>query len=172
MAEAIIESPIGPLYAVASATGLQRLEFVRGASALQSGSFGGNDAAGEQIIAEAQKQLAEYFEGERREFDIPLEPTGSDFQLRVWRAIADIPYGEVLSYADLAMAAGSPGAFRAAGTACGNNQISIFIPCHRVVASNRGIGGYGGGLSTKVTLLRLEGSLAGLRGVQPALALA
>ncbi len=172
MAEAILESPIGPLYAVASATGLQRLEFVRGASALERGSFGNSDAASEAIIAETQKQLTEYFDGERREFDIPLEPTGSDFQMRVWRAIAGIPYGEVLSYADLAMAAGSPGAFRAAGTACGNNQISILIPCHRIVASGGRIGGYGGGLGTKVTLLRLEGSLAGLKGVQPALALA
>ncbi len=172
MAEAIIESPIGPLFAVASATGLQRLEFVRGASALEPGSFGGNDPEGDRIIAETQKQLTEYFDGERREFDIPLEPTGSDFQMRLWRTIASIPYGEVLSYADLAMAAGSPGAFRAAGTACGNNPISLIIPCHRIVASGGRIGGYGGGLGTKVTLLRLEGSLAGLKGVQPALAFA
>jgi methylated-DNA-[protein]-cysteine S-methyltransferase len=168
MAEAIIETPIGPLYAVARAEGLERLEFVRG-ERLASGRFDGNDADGEQILAETEKQLAEYFDGERREFELPLLPKGSEFQMRVWRAIAAIPYGEVLSYGDLAIAAGSPGAFRAAGSACGNNKLTIVIPCHRVVAANNHIGGYGGGLPTKIKLLHHEGSLEGLKGVQPSL---
>jgi methylated-DNA-[protein]-cysteine S-methyltransferase len=171
MAEAIIETPIGPLYAVASAAGLERLEFVRGTSAngLAAGMFDGEGTEGQQIIAETEKQLEEYFDGDRREFDLPLAPSGSDFQMRVWQAIAAIPYGEVLSYGELAIAAGSPGAFRAAGSACGNNKLTIVIPCHRVVGANRHIGGYGGGLSTKIKLLHLEGSLEGLKGVQPSL---
>ncbi len=174
MAEALFDSPIGPLYAVASETGLQRLEFVRHASRI-SPDFDIEaecDDAGSQILRETQQQLAEYFDGERRAFDLPLEPQGSPFQMRVWQAIASIPYGETLSYGDLAAAAGSPGAFRAAGSACGVNKITIIIPCHRVVAANRALGGFGGGLEIKTALLKLEGSLAGLRGGQGALAFA
>jgi methylated-DNA-[protein]-cysteine S-methyltransferase len=169
VAEAIIETPIGPLYAVASKDALERLEFVRGAQGLAAGVFEGDDPEGNAILAETRNQLEEYFDGDRREFDLPLAPSGSTFQMRVWRAIAAIPYGHVLSYGELAIAAGSPGAFRAAGSACGNNKLTIVIPCHRVVAANRHIGGYGGGLPTKIKLLHHEGSLEGLKGVQPSL---
>jgi len=175
VADAIFDSPIGPLYALATAEGLRRLEFVRGGrllSANEGVSFDDSDPEGRAIVEDAQRQLAEYFEGDRREFNLPLVIEGSDFQVRVWQAIARIPYGEVLSYADVAAAAGSPGAFRAAGSACGSNKLAIVIPCHRVIAANRNIGGYGGSLSTKRTLLALEGSLAGLRDAQTALAFA
>ena len=121
MADAIFDSPIGPLYALATAEGLRRLEFVRGGrllSANEGVSFDDSDPEGRAIVEDAQRQLAEYFEGDRREFNLPLVIEGSDFQVRVWQAIARIPYGEVLSYADVAAAAGSPGAFRAAGSAC------------------------------------------------------
>ena len=174
MAEALFDSPIGPLYAVATANGLQRLEFVRHASRIEpnGSSNGWADPDGQDVIEETQRQLQEYFDGERRQFELPIEPAGSDFQMRVWQAIASIPYGEVLSYAEVAMAAGSPGAFRAAGSACGVNKIAIIIPCHRVIAANRGIGGYGGGMEIKTALLKLEGSLEGLKGAKGALAYA
>lgn len=171
MADTLFDTPIGPLYAVASEDGLERLEFVRGTSRIEEAPPSGHGgSAAEQVLAATRQQLDEYFAGERRAFDLPLNPIGSPFQLRVWKAIADIPFGEVLSYGELAIAAGSPGAFRAAGSACGVNRITIIIPCHRIVAANRAIGGYGGGLEIKRSLLRLEGSLAGLRDAQGALA--
>lgn len=172
MAEAVFETPIGPLYAMATANGLQRLEFVheRG-TGLVAGVIEANDPNAQAILAETERQLQQYFDGDRRDFDLPLDPSGSDFQMRVWQVIASIPYGDVLSYAEVAMAAGNPGAFRAAGTACGSNKLVIVIPCHRVVASGRRIGGFGGGLSTKLKLLELEGSLATLKGVQRPLAM-
>jgi methylated-DNA-[protein]-cysteine S-methyltransferase len=174
VAEALFDSPIGPLYAVATSGGLQRLEFVRHASRMEpsGASNGWADPEGHDVLEETKRQLQEYFDGARREFHLPIEPSGSDFQMRVWQAIASIPYGQVLSYAEVAIAAGSPGAFRAAGSACGVNRIAIVIPCHRVVASNRGIGGYGGGMEIKTALLKLEGSLEGLKGAKGALAFA
>ena len=105
----------------------------------------------------AVAQLGEYFEGSRRSFDLPMELRGTPFQCDVWRALADIPYGETISYAELAVMVGRPGAFRAVGQANGANPIPIVLPCHRVVASGGGIGGYGGGLPLKRRLLALEG---------------
>jgi len=164
MPDILFETPIGPLFAVASAHGLQRLEFVRGAASLGHRELAPDDGdSAQRILALTRRQIDEYFAGERREFSLPLEPQGSPFQLRVWEAIASIPYGEVMSYGDVAFAAGSPGAFRAAGSACGANRLTLVIPCHRVVGANRVIGGYGGGLDIKRRLLTLEGSLAGLR---------
>lgn len=108
------------------------------------------------LLLEGQRQLEQYFSGQRREFQLPLSFRGTAFQERVWRAIASIPYGQVLSYRDLAQAAGSPRAFRAAGTATGANPLAVIIPCHRVVASDGSLGGFGGGLKVKRALLELE----------------
>jgi methylated-DNA-[protein]-cysteine S-methyltransferase len=105
----------------------------------------------------AAKQLGEYFSGKRKRFDLPLGPEGTEFQESVWYALADIPYGETISYAELAQWVGRPGAFRAVGQANGANPIAIILPCHRVIASGGGIGGYGGGLKLKRQLLALEG---------------
>jgi methylated-DNA-[protein]-cysteine S-methyltransferase len=105
----------------------------------------------------AVAQLGEYFEGTRRAFDLPLELAGTPFQRAVWRALADIPYGQTISYAELAAMVGRPGAFRAVGQANGANPVPIVLPCHRVVSSGGGIGGYGGGLELKRRLLALEG---------------
>lgn len=102
-------------------------------------------------------QLEEYFAGKRRGFDLPLSLAGTDFQCRVWRTLADIPYGDTVSYATLAAMVGRPTAFRAVGQANGANPIPIVLPCHRVVATGGGIGGYGGGLPLKRKLLALEG---------------
>jgi methylated-DNA-[protein]-cysteine S-methyltransferase len=109
-------------------------------------------------LAAAVAQLEEYFAGRRRRFDIPLELSGTDFQQGVWRALTEIPYGETVSYAELALMVGRPQAYRAVGQANGANPIPIVLPCHRVVASGGGIGGYGGGLPMKRKLLALEGA--------------
>jgi methylated-DNA-[protein]-cysteine S-methyltransferase len=107
---------------------------------------------------DAAAQLAEYFAGERREFELALAPVGTDFQLRVWSALREIPYGAVRNYGDLARALGQPGAARAVGQANGCNPLPIVIPCHRVIASDGTIGGYSGGLAIKHRLLALEGA--------------
>jgi O-6-methylguanine DNA methyltransferase len=101
-------------------------------------------------------QLAEYFAGKRREFDLDLAPVGTDFQLRVWKALRAIPYGAVRNYGDIARAIGQPKAARAVGGANGCNPLPIVIPCHRVIASDGSIGGYSGGLAIKHRLLALE----------------
>lgn len=101
-------------------------------------------------------QLSEYFAGQRREFDLDLAPVGTDFQLRVWKALRAIPYGAVRNYGDIARAIGQPKAARAVGQANGCNPLPIVIPCHRVIASDGSIGGYSGGLAIKHRLLALE----------------
>lgn len=116
-------------------------------------------------IRETARQLAEYFAGARRAFELPLDLRGTPFQLRVWNALLRIPYGETRTYGQLAALAGHPGAARAVGAANGANPIAIIVPCHRVVASGGGLGGYGGGLDCKRFLLALEsGSAASLIG--------
>lgn len=108
------------------------------------------------ILAEAGKQLNEYFAGTRREFNLPLAPVGTEFMLKVWKALQDIPYGETRSYKEIAAATGNVKACRAVGMANNRNPISIFIPCHRVIGANGDLVGYGGGLDKKVFLLELE----------------
>ncbi len=108
------------------------------------------------LLKEAQKQLKEYFAGKRQAFDLPLKPAGTPFQQRVWAALLTIPYGETRTYQQIAEAAGSPRAFRAAGMANHNNPISILIPCHRVIGKDGSLTGYGGGLGAKKFLLELE----------------
>ena len=105
---------------------------------------------------EVDKQMKEYFEGERKEFDLPLRPEGTDFQKKVWNALLEIPFGETRSYQDIANAVGSPKACRAVGMANHQNPIIIVIPCHRVIGKNGKLVGYGGGLSMKEKLLLLE----------------
>ncbi|MCQ2071369.1 MAG: methylated-DNA--[protein]-cysteine S-methyltransferase [archaeon] len=109
----------------------------------------------DEVMEEAIKQLEEYFSGRRKDFDIPVYQEGTDFQKDIWDAMCRIGYGETVTYGRLAEMAGHPGAYRAAGTACGGNRLPIIIPCHRIVASN-GIGNYGGGVSLKKRLLTLE----------------
>ena len=115
------------------------------------------------LLNEAARQIKAYLAGRLTEFDLPVAPGGSEFQRRVFEAMRAIPYGRVMSYGDLARVTGS--APRAVGGACGANRVAILVPCHRVVASGRRLGGYGGpgGLATKRYLLGLEGALKGLR---------
>ncbi|MGB3554153.1 MAG: methylated-DNA--[protein]-cysteine S-methyltransferase [Jannaschia sp.] len=109
-------------------------------------------------LAPVADQIAAYFDGRLSRFDLALAPEGTPFQHRVWAALRDIPHGETRSYADIACAIGTPGGAQAVGQANNRNPIPIIIPCHRVVAANGGIGGFGGGLDAKRALLSLEGA--------------
>ncbi|MGF1591852.1 MAG: methylated-DNA--[protein]-cysteine S-methyltransferase [Kiloniellaceae bacterium] len=121
-------------------------------------TWGGRGTDDSALLRNAAEQLRDYFAGTRRTFDLPLQPRGSDFHLAVWREMQAIPYGQTKSYGDLARATG--GIARAVGTACGANPIPIFIPCHRVLAADRQLGGFSGGEGpeTKAWLLTLEGA--------------
>ena len=110
----------------------------------------------ENQLADACKQLREYFAGERRDFDIPLKLSGTEFQVSVLEALQEIPYGETTSYGQIAKQIGRPKAVRAVGAANGRNPIPIVVPCHRVIGSTGDLTGFGGGLDTKEALLRLE----------------
>jgi methylated-DNA-[protein]-cysteine S-methyltransferase len=105
-------------------------------------------------------QLDHYFEGKLQRFDVPVDLEGSEFQLAVWREMKEIPYGETISYGELARRIGLPKSARAVGRASGSNRIAIIIPCHRVIGTNGTLTGYGGGLDRKEKLLKLEGVLA------------
>ena len=108
------------------------------------------------ILVETERQLAEYFSGRRTQFELPLEPRGSEFQKNVWRALTKIPFGETMTYLDLATSMGSPKWCRAVGAANGKNPLSIVVPCHRVVGADGRLTGFAGGLQAKATLLALE----------------
>ena len=110
------------------------------------------------VIAEAVRQLDEYFAGRRREFELDLAPQGTLFQLAVWNALLAIPYGATASYGDIARSVDRPNAVRAVGQANGRNPLAIVVPCHRVVGSDRSLTGYGGGIERKRFLLALEGA--------------
>lgn len=108
-------------------------------------------------LADLETQLGEYLAGERRVFDVPLDPRGTPFQIAVWRELLNIPHGQTRSYQDVAVAIGRPTAVRAVGAANGSNPIPIIIPCHRVIGRDGSLTGYGGGLPMKERLLCLEG---------------
>ncbi|MDR2131993.1 MAG: methylated-DNA--[protein]-cysteine S-methyltransferase [Clostridiales Family XIII bacterium] len=108
------------------------------------------------LLRRAATQLSEYFEGARTAFELPLAPRGTEFQLSVWGALREIPWGETRSYKDIAARVGKPRAYRAVGMANNRNPIAIIIPCHRVIGAGGDLVGYGGGLSTKRFLLELE----------------
>ena len=111
------------------------------------------------LLAPVRAQLEAYFRGELRSFDLPLAPHGTPFQLEVWAELVRIPYGQTISYGELARRLGNPLLTRAVGTANGANPISIIVPCHRVIGANGSLTGYGGGLPRKAELLRREGGL-------------
>ncbi|HKM13667.1 MAG TPA: methylated-DNA--[protein]-cysteine S-methyltransferase, partial [Candidatus Methanomethylophilaceae archaeon] len=109
-----------------------------------------------EIIAEAISQVNEYFSGKRKKFELPLTCKGTEFQELVWSALSEIPYGETVTYGELAAKLGNPKSSRAVGTACAKNPLPIIVPCHRVVQSSGGIGSYAGGKKLKEDLLNLE----------------
>lgn len=115
-----------------------------------------NDETVSSILEETKLQLKEYTEGKRKYFDLPIRPQGTAFRMKVWEQLRHIPYGETITYAELARRVGNPKACRAVANACGANPIPIIIPCHRVVASRGKTGGYTGGLDIKLALLKIE----------------
>jgi epoxyqueuosine reductase len=183
-----VSSPVGPLFLAASVRGLVALEFQarlpgqqtirrnpgnHDASQLDSSAIRSSAietetkerAARFEESPEAMKnyvrELEEYFAGQRREFTFALDLRGTEFQVACWWALVAIPYGETRSYADIARAVGRPKGFRAVGMANNRNPIAIVVPCHRVIASDGTLCGYGGGLDVKRKLLKLEGALSG-----------
>ena len=152
-----IQSPAGPLFLGASEKGLVALEFDRGTSPVLKGKFAWESS--HEKLRDYVDQLNGYFAGTRRDFTFPLDLRGTDFQVKCWRALLRIPYGETRTYADIARAVGCPQGFRAVGLANNRNPIAIVVPCHRVVASDGTLCGYGGGLDLKRKLLELEGAL-------------
>ena len=153
-----ISSPVGRLRLISSGEHLTAIWFEHGRDArkgdteLRAGSSG--------VTETTKRQLDEYFRGERREFDLPLAPRGTDFQQRVWSQLLRIEYGATTTYGALAHQLGNPNASRAVGLANGSDPIPIVIPCHRVIGANGALTGFGGGLPIKSTLLQLERSRA------------
>ncbi len=155
-------SPLGPLLIEASDEGLTRLSFVAQRESGQSDAGGTAPnalGAARQIAEDTRRQLAEYFGGSRRDFDVPLAAGGTEFQRATWNALCEIPFGTTLSYGALALKLGKPSAVRAVGAANGRNPIAIIVPCHRVIGSDGSLTGYAGGLEIKRALLRHEGAL-------------
>ena len=151
----VIDSPYGPLTLVADEEGLCGLYMVEQRHRPAEETFGHPDPSA-PIFAETEKQLKEYFAGQRREFDLPLSFGGTEFQRTVWRGLLGIPYGETVSYGELADRLGRPTASRAVGLANGKNPLGIIVPCHRVIGSNGDLTGYGGGIERKRQLLDFE----------------
>jgi len=158
----VVDSPIGPLTLVAADGRLTGLYMDA------EGHRPGDEVVGargdriDEPFATAADQLTAYFAGQLTEFDLPLAPTGTQFQRTVWAALRQIPYGETWSYGQLASKIGNPAAVRAVGLANGRNPIAVVVPCHRVIGADGSLTGYGGGLDRKRFLLDLEAS-----GVRP-----
>jgi methylated-DNA-[protein]-cysteine S-methyltransferase len=151
MASAVVDSPIGPLGLVASATGLRAVLF-DGQRVRPEGRS--------PVLDEAARQLAAYFDGELISFDLPLELQATEFHERCWRALATIPYGQTVSYGEQARRLGlGPASARAVGAANGRNPLPIVLPCHRVIGADGSLTGFGGGLHVKRFLLEHEGAL-------------
>ena len=153
---ATIPSPVGALTLIASDRGLRAalIEGEREGRIPLEGPL--QEDPGHPVIAEATRQLDEYFAGERTTFDVPLDPEGTDFQQAVWQVLRAIPYGETISYGEQARRLGDPRKARAVGAANGRNPISIIVPCHRVIGASGDLTGYAGGLVVKRSLLAHE----------------
>ncbi len=148
-----MESPLGKLLLVADDDGLIELAFEKGRTAPVVDTAWN---CGGASLREPVRQLEAFFAGVRRDFDLPLKPRGTPFQERVWTLLREIPFGETISYGELARRVGNPAASRAVGLANGSNPIAIIIPCHRVIGSSGKLTGYGGGLDNKRWLLDFE----------------
>lgn len=154
--EAWIDSSVGWLRIVGDDEAVTAIEFHHGREPDPAPS-----PPADGPVVEARRQLGEYFDGRRREFQLPLRADGTAFQLATWRALREIPYGETISYGEVARRIGEPRAFRAVGSASGSNPLPIVVPCHRVIGADGSLTGYGGGLEIKSGLLSLEGARTG-----------
>jgi methylated-DNA-[protein]-cysteine S-methyltransferase len=161
----IIDSPIGELLLAGDGTSLHRLDMRGGRRPIP---IDPRWEQREEVFADVAHQLREYFGGSRRAFDVPLSLHGNQFELRVWRELVAIPYGETTSYGEIAKRLGDPSAARAVGLANGRNPVAVIVPCHRVIGADGTLVGYGGGLERKRFLLDLEAGvlplLAGVAG--------
>ncbi len=157
------ESPVGPLLLLSDATSLTGLhtDNDKHRPAVEPGWVRDDYAA---PFAEVKAQLRDYFEGRLTAFDLPLAAQGTEFQMTVWQELRNIPYGETISYAELARRIGRPTASRAVGHSNARNPISIIVPCHRVIGADNSLTGYAGGLDRKRMLLALEANMAGATG--------
>lgn len=152
-----VDSPVGALLLAGSGAGLHLIEFENPRHPMaQCDQWQAGECDAIRVTAH---QLEEYFAGQRHEFELPLAPRGTPFQMDVWHTLASIPYGRTITYAQLAHQVGRPSAVRAVGAANGRNPLPIVLPCHRVIGSDGGLTGFGGGLPTKEYLLRMEGAL-------------
>ena len=151
-----LATPIGDLRLVASPNGLRRIDLP---PAGEPESTWVEEST--PILAEVVRQLTEYFAGDRRTFDLPLEPEGTDFQLSVWKVLRAIPFGQTISYGEQARRLGDANKARAVGSANGRNPLPIVVPCHRVVGADGSLTGFSGGVDAKRWLLEHEGSLVG-----------
>jgi len=150
-----MESPVGRLTLVASGDGLAAILWEKDNPRHLPLNITGEDAS-HPVLVETERQLTEYFAGTRKTFALKLDFVGTEFQLKVWRALLDIPFGETRSYAQIAREIGNPSAVRAVGAANGRNPIPLIAPCHRVIGSDGSLTGFGGGLEAKARLLALE----------------
>ena len=157
MLHTTIESPVGDLLLIGDE---QRLHGLHMQGGRRPAAVAPGWKSAREPFAAAREQLAEYFGGERTEFDLPLAPVGTQFQEQVWGALRGIPYGRTASYGEIARGIGHPTASRAVGMANGSNPISIFVPCHRVIGTDGKLTGYAGGVERKRFLLQLEGVTA------------
>ncbi len=152
-----LDTPIGKLRLVSNGAALVRIEF--------EGRYGDveeDSPVSDPVLEASASQLRDYFAGTRERFELPLEPSGTDFQRAVWAALSAIPHGELRSYRDIALAIDKPAAVRAVGAANGRNPLPVVVPCHRVIGSDGSLTGFAGGLDIKRRLLELEGSLGEL----------
>lgn len=159
-----VPSPIGDLLVAGDA---DELEFVGFPSGKMRRDPEKDWIFNEEPFAAARRQLDEYFAGNRKDFDLPLKLSGTDFQVQVLEELLKIPYGETTSYGDIARRIGRPKAVRAVGAANGRNPLPIVVPCHRVIGSHGDLTGFGGGLDTKAALLRLEAEHSQFPSVMP-----
>jgi methylated-DNA-[protein]-cysteine S-methyltransferase len=151
-----VDSPIGELLLTGDGHALSGVHMQQGRHPIAPRA-GWRESEG--AFEGVRDQLVEYFAGRRTSFDVPLALEGTEFQRTVWRALQDIPYGETMSYGELARRIDKPGAVRAVGLANGRNPVAVIVPCHRVIGADGSLTGYGGGLERKRTLLELEGVL-------------
>lgn len=151
----MMPSPVGELKLVASQRGLAAVLW-ENEDPWRVRLLAPQEEPQHEVLLETEKQLREYFAGERQCFTVTLDFQGTEFQKKVWQALMDIPFGETRSYSDIAHAIGQPGAVRAVGAANGRNPISIIAPCHRVIGANGKLTGYAGGLTVKAFLLNIE----------------
>lgn len=154
-------TPIGTLRIVGGAGGVERIDLPNAAAGAPDPGWRERRRSLPEPLEKAKRQLLEYFDGARRRFDLPLAAAGTAFQRRVWDELRRIPYGETISYGELARRIGRPTASRAVGAANGRNPLAIVVPCHRVIGADGALVGYGGGLPVKETLLAHEQGVAG-----------